>query len=131
MSFAQAETVPHRSLRTPLAVHGLWPVGMAADISPALPDGGQQGRDQGLPTGFAGASRGKQRGKCCRLLSGMTGHPLPSLPLSPVGSGHAAFHSISHHVAWSGHAVPRLCGYGRQRWEKRGRASYFCPAQPL
>lgn len=36
-------------------------------LPPSLPDGGQQGRDQGLPTGFAGASRGKQRGNAARF----------------------------------------------------------------
>lgn len=117
MSFAQAETVLHRSLRTPLAVHGLWPVGVAADISPALPDGGQQGRDQGLPTGFAGASRGKQRGKCCWLLSGTTSRPLPSLPRGqqPCSISHPAWHgggTLCHGCAATG-------GRGGRRGEEQ------------
>lgn len=97
---------------------------MAAKISLALPDRGQQGREQGLPMGFTGTSR---ETKGCQLLSNIASHALPSFPpLRAVTLGH-----FMPHVAWQGHAVAWYCSYRRQRWEKRGKPSCFYPVQPL
>lgn len=60
---------PHRGF-------GQW--GWHRDLS-QLPWQQQQGREHCLPTGSAGARAGEQRGESWQLLSGITGHPLPSL----------------------------------------------------
>lgn len=87
--FQNSSVIPHWSLLTAPATHRLWRAGMAAEISPAFPNSSQAGTEQGLPTGFAGAHGGEQRGKGCQLLSGLTGQPLCSLPILWVS---AAWH---------------------------------------
>lgn len=116
--FFQAEAIPG-SGKTPSPTQALFS-GDGRGISPTFPDSCQQGKEQDLPRGFAGASGGEQRGESWQLLSGMTGLSLLSLPLPPVGSGCRAFHSPS--------AAP---GRREEVGEKRERTSWFCVAQSL
>lgn len=127
MSFAQAEAVPHRGLQTPLAVHGLWPAGMAADTSrpPSLMAASRAGTKV-CPQALQVPAE-ESREAMLPVSVRRDRPPLPSLP--PPWA--AAMQHFTPWVARRGHAAPRLCGYRRQRWEKRGRASCFCPAQPL
>lgn len=88
---------------------GQWGCWDGRGMSPTFPDSSQQGREQSLPTGSAGASGGERRADsfCQAWLA------IPFLSL-----------------LWA--VVPGIscptCSSRKQRWEKRKRTSWFCVA---